>query len=141
VARQATGSNAQYPGSHLSISLSKRARANSVLTLTFGGRNALFTTGASITYSLAAFVQARADLPRCPASYGEELNNYANLGGRSIIRIATNLNEGTQGRFRFKVKYRSGRVRRIVVCAYSRLITDDAAYAQLRRTLRPARRR
>src|SRR4051812_16407287 len=126
----------QYPASKLSISISKAARASSVVNVTFTGTNALFTEGAPITYSLAAFVQSRSALPSCPASYDEEFNNYVNLGGRSIIMIATNLNEGVQGPFRYKVKYRSGPTRRIVVCAYSRLITDDAAYAQLRKTLR-----
>jgi hypothetical protein len=130
----------QYPDSHVSISMSRSARASSVVTVTFSGTNAVFTQGAPITYALDAFVQARSALPSCPASYGEELNNYANLGGRSIIKIATNLNEGVSGPFRFNVKYRSGPTRRIVVCAYSRLITDDAAHAQLRKTLRPPRR-
>src|SRR4051812_30621982 len=105
----------QYPGSKLSISISKRARANSVVTVTFRGTNALFTEGAPITYTLTAFVQARSALPTCPASYSEELNNYANLAGRSIIQIATNLNEGTQGPFKYNVKYRSGPTRKIVV--------------------------
>ena len=126
----------QYPGSHVSISISRTARANSIVTVTFRGTNAVFTQGAPITYALDAFVQARSALPSCPASYGEELNNYANLGGRSIIKIATGLNEGVSGPFRIPVKYRSGPTRRIVVCAYSRLITDDAAHAQLRKTLR-----
>jgi hypothetical protein len=129
----------QYPASQLSVSVSRNARANSVVTVTFSGTNAVFTQGAPVTYTLDAFVQARSALPSCPASYGEELNNYANLAGRSIIRIATNLNEGVSGPFRFNVKYRSGTTRRIVICAYSRLITDDAAHAQLRKTLRPAR--
>ena len=126
----------QYPASHLKISVSPRARANSIVTVTFSGTNAVFTQGAPITYQLDAFVQARSALPTCPASYDAEFNNYANLAGRSIVKIATNLNEGVSGPFRFSVKYRSGTTRRIVICAYSRLITDDAAHAQLRRTLR-----
>src|SRR3954454_4486071 len=135
-AATAATSAPQYPGSKLSISVPRTARASSIVTVTFTGTNALFTEGAPITYSLTAFVQSRSALPTCPASYSEELNNFANLGGRSIIMIATNLNEGTQGPFSYMVKYRSGPTRRIVVCAYSRLITDDAAHAQLRRTLR-----
>src|SRR3954452_21665936 len=133
IAAESTGGpSPQYPGSRLSISISKAARASSVVTVTFKGTNAQFTEGAPISYALTAFVQARSALPKCPASYDEELNNFANLGGRSIIRIATNLNEGVQGPFSYKAKSRAGPARRIVVCAYSRLITDDAAYAQLR---------
>ena len=126
----------QYPASQLKISVSPKARANSIVTVVFSGTNAVFTQGAPITYQLDAFVQARSALPTCPASYNAEFNNFANLAGRSIIHIATGLNEGVSGPFRFSVKYRSGTTRRIVICAYSRLITDDAAHAQLRRTLR-----
>src|SRR5690348_14798134 len=81
----------QYPASQLKISMSRSARANSIVTVTFSGTNAVFTQGAPITYALDAFVQARSALPACPASYNAELNNYANLAGRSIIKIATNL--------------------------------------------------
>ena len=140
-ASAAAASSPQYPGSKLSISVPRTARASSVVTVTFSGTNAQFTEGAPITYGLTAFVQARSALPSCPASYNEELNNFANLGGRSIIQIAINLNEGVQGPFSYKVKYRAGPVRKIVICAYSRLITDDAAYAQKRVTLRPPRKR
>src|SRR3954454_11076149 len=126
----------QYPGSKLSIAISRSARASSVVTVTFTGTNAQFTEGAPITSSLTAFVQSRSALPSCPASYDEEFNNFANLGGHSIIMIATNLNEGGQRPFRYRVKYGAGPARRIVVCAFSRVITDAAAYAQLRKTLR-----
>jgi len=135
------GPSPQYPESRLSISLPKKARAGSIVTVTFAGRNATFTEGAPITYQLEAFVQKRSVLPTCPASYDAEFNNYINLSGTAIARIAIGLNEGVSGPFHFKVKYRAGNVRRIVICAYSRLITDDAAYAQLRRTLRPRRHR
>lgn len=140
-AKSTGGPSAQYPQSRLSVSLPVTARAGSIVTVTFSGRNAAFTEGAPVTYTLEAFVQKRSVLPRCPASYSEELNNLINLGGSAIARFATNLNEGVSGPFRFRVKYRAGTIRRIVICAYSRLITDDAAYAQLRRTLRPRLRR
>src|SRR4051812_9163463 len=126
IAAESTGGPApQYPGPRLSISISKAARASSVVTVTFEGTNAQFTEGAPISYALTAFVQARSALPKCPASYDEELNNFANLGGRSIIRIATNLNEGVQGPFSYKVKYPPGPAPRLVVCAYSRRSTHE----------------
>jgi hypothetical protein len=134
------GPSAQYPQSRLSISMPTRARAGSIVTVTMSGTNAPFTEGAPIAYSLDVFVQKQSVLPSCPASYSEELNNLANLAGIAIVRIAINLNEGVSGPFRIPVKYQTGTIRRIVICAYSRLITDDAAYAQLRHTLLPRRR-
>src|SRR3954466_5774172 len=139
-AQSTGGPSAQYPQSRLSISLPATARAGSIVTVTLAGTNAAFTEGAPITYSLEVFVQKRSVFPSCPASYGEEVNNLANLNGTAVVRIANGLNEGVSGPFRIPLKYRTGSIRRIVICAYSRLITDDAAYAELRRTLRPQRR-
>src|SRR4051794_18913390 len=113
------GSSSLYPGSKLAISLSKNARTNHAVTVTFSGTNVQFTQGAPITYSLVAFVQSRSALPSCAPSYDEEFNTFSNLGASSIIMIATNLNEGLQGPFKFHVKYRTGAVRRFVVCAYT----------------------
>jgi hypothetical protein len=140
-ARSTGGPTAQYPDSRLAISMPATSRAGSLVTVTFAGRNAAFTQGADIDYQLEAFVQQRSVLPRCPLSYSEEFNNFLNVGGNAIGRIAIGLNEGPSGPFRFRVRYRSGPARRIVVCAYTRLITDDAAHAQLRHTMRPSRSR
>src|SRR3954468_12689817 len=139
-AQSTGGPTAQYPQSRLSISLPANARAGAIVAVTLSGTNEPFTEGAPVTYTLEVFVQKRSVFPSCPASYAEEINNLANLSGAAVVRIASNLNEGVSGPFRIPVKYRTGSIRSIVICAYSRLITDDAAHAELRRTLRPRRR-
>src|SRR5689334_3759749 len=76
-ARPATSTGRSAPGyrhSKLKITLPRTARAGSILTVTFSGSNRRFTQGAPITYSLAAFVQKRSTLPKCPRSYDEEFN-------------------------------------------------------------------
>src|SRR5690349_4471312 len=76
-----------YPNSRLSISVPAKARAGSIVTVTFSGTNAAFTEGAPITYALEAFVQQRSVLPRCPRAFSDEFNNYIDLGGTTIGRI------------------------------------------------------
>lgn len=144
-AAASTGASApDYPGSKLAISVSKTQRAGSLVSVTLSGTNALFDPSrpdTSTPYTVNVFVQTRAVLASCPRSYEDQLNNVINLGSRNVYEIGNGYNLGRSGAFRFKVKYRSGAARRVVYCAYTRLITDDAAYAQLRQTLAKPRSR
>lgn len=119
--------------------VAKSQRASSIATVSVSGSNAPFDS--PLGYSVDVFVQLRSDLPTCPRAFGDELNNVINLGSSSIQQIARSYDVGEQGLFRFRFTHRAGSSRRVVYCAYTRLITDDAAYAQLRHTSAKPRQR
>jgi hypothetical protein len=92
-------------------------------------------SGDYLAYQLDAFAQNGRVLPTCPRSFSEALQNEVNLG---TSRIAQGLPEGYYGRFETPLAFRTSRkVRDIVVCAYSRMVDDDAAVSALRFKLRP----
>ena len=123
-----------YPNSSLAIKVAGTPRAGNVVRVVVSGSNAPFEagypgSGDNISYQLDAFAQNGKVLPNCPRSFAEELQNEINLG---IARIAQGLNEGYYGPFGIPIQFRtSTRVRNVVVCAYSRLIDDDAAVSAL----------
>ncbi len=131
-----------YPNSSLAIKLAGKPRAGRIVRVVVSGSNAPFEAGYPgsgdyISYQLDAFAQNGNVLPNCPRSFAEELQNEVNLG---IARIAQGLNEGYFGAFGIPIQFRtSPRIRNVVVCAYSRLIEDDAAVSALGLRLRPAR--
>jgi hypothetical protein len=128
-----------YPNSKLGIKLAGKPKAGKVIKLVITGSNAPFEIGGAgsgdyLAYQLDAFAQNAKVLPNCPRSFAEELQNEVNLG---ISRIAQGLSEGYFGGFRIPLHVQTSRsVRHITICAYSRLITDDAAVSALRFTLR-----
>lgn len=132
-----------YPDSSLAITVAGKPRPGGVVKIVVSGSNAPFEAGSpgsgdDIAYQLDAFAQNGNVLPACPRSFAEELQNEVNLG---IARIAQGLNEGFYGPFGIPVQFRSSsRVRNIVVCAYSRMIEDDAAVSALGIKLHRARR-
>jgi hypothetical protein len=123
-----------YPNSSLAIRVAGIPRAGRIVKVVVTGSNAPFEagypgSGDDISYQLDAFAQNGNVLPNCPRSFAEELQNEVNLG---IARIAQGLNEGFYGPFATPILFRTTtRVRNIVVCAYSRLIEDDAAVSAL----------
>jgi hypothetical protein len=123
-----------YPNSTLAIDFAGKPRAGKIVKVTVSGSNAPFEfgypgSGDYLSYQLDAFAQNGRVLPNCPRSFGEELQNEVNLG---IARIAQGLNEGFYGPFSIPLRFRTSRqVRNIVVCAYSRLVDDDAAVSAL----------
>lgn len=131
-----------YPNSTLAIRVVGMPRAGKIVKVVVSGSNAPFEagypgSGDDISYQLDAFAQNGKVLPNCPRSFAEELQNQVNLG---IARIAQGLNEGYYGAFGIPIQFRtSPRIRNVVVCAYSRLIEDDAAVSALGFTLRRAR--
>jgi hypothetical protein len=128
-----------YPKSTLAIKLAGKPRAGSVIKLVITGSNAPFEiggpgSGSYLSYQLDAFAQNAKVIRKCPRSFAAELQNQINLG---ITRIAYGLNEGFYGSFRIPIRVQTSRsVRHIVVCAYSRLVEDDAAVSALDFTLR-----
>jgi hypothetical protein len=128
-----------YPKSTLAIKLVGKPRAGSIIKLVITGSNAPFEIGGPgsgdyISYQLDAFAQNAKVVPKCPRSFSEEQQNEVNIG---ITRIAQGLNEGFYGRFRIPIRVQTSRsIRHIVICAYSRLIEDDAAVSALGFTLR-----
>ena len=133
-----------YPNSKLAIDVAGKPRAGRIATVVISGSNAPFElgypgSGDYLAYGLDAFAQNGNVLPNCPRTFTEELQNQANLG---ITRIAQGFNEGYYGSFSVPVHFQtSGRVRNIVICAYSRLAYDDAAVSALGFKLRRPRRR
>ena len=123
-----------YPHSTLAIDLAGKPRAGRVVRVVVSGSNAPFEigypgSGDYLSYQLDAFAQNGKVLRNCPRSYSEELQNEINLG---ISRIAIGLTEGYFGRFAIPLQFQSSRrVRNIVVCAYSRMVDDDAAVSAL----------
>jgi hypothetical protein len=123
-----------YPNSTLAINLAGKPRAGKIVKVVISGSNAPFEigypgSGSYLSYQLDTFAQNGKVLPNCPRSFGEELQNQINLG---ITRIAIGLNEGYYGPFSIPLRFvTSRRVRNIVVCAYSRLVDDDAAVSAL----------
>ncbi len=131
-----------YPNSSLEIKVAGKPRAGRIVKVVVSGSNAPFEagypgSGDSIAYQLDAFAQNGNVLPNCPRSFAEELQNEINLG---IARIAQGLNEGHFGAFGIPIQFRTApRIRNIVICAYSRLIDDDAAVSALGLRLRSGR--
>lgn len=123
-----------YPNSTLAIKLAGKPRAGNVIKLVITGSNAPFEIGGAgsgsyLSYQLDAFAQNAKVIPKCPRSFAAELQNEVNLG---ITRIAQGLNEGFYGPFRIPIRLRTSRsVRHIVICAYSRLVDDDAVVSAL----------
>jgi hypothetical protein len=131
-----------YPNSSLAIKVVGKPRAGKVVRVVVSGSNAPFEAGFPgsgdyIAYQLDAFAQNGKVLPNCPRTFAEELQNEINLG---IARIAQGLSEGYYGPFGTPIQFRTApRVRNVVVCAYSRLIDDDAAVSALGFKLRRGR--
>jgi hypothetical protein len=131
-----------FPNSTLAIKVVGKPQAGKIVRLQISGSNAPFEigypgSGEYLSYSLDAFAQNGKVLPECPRAFGEELQNQANLG---INRIAQGLNEGFYGSFNIPIRFQtSRRIRNIVVCAYSRLVTDDAVVSAIGFKLRPPR--
>jgi hypothetical protein len=123
-----------YPNSTLAIKVVGQPRAGGVVRIAVTGSNAPFEigypgSGDYLSYQLDAFAQNGNVLPTCPRSFTEELQNEINLG---ISRIAQGFNEGYYGPFGTPIQFRAGpRIRNVVVCAYSRMIEDDAAVSAL----------
>jgi len=123
-----------YPHSTLAINVAGKPKAGKIITLGISGSNAPFEIGGAgsgsfLAYQLDAFAQNGKIVPNCPRSFAEELQNEINLG---INRIAQGLSEGFFGPFSTTVRIRSSRsVRNVVICAYSRLVDDDAAVSAL----------
>jgi hypothetical protein len=124
-----------YPNSSLAIDLAGKPRAGKIVKVVVSGSNAPFVysgftgNGDYIDYQLDAFAQNGNVLPDCPRSFAEELQNEVNLG---VSRIAQGLNEGPYGPFGIPLRFRTSRgAPHIVVCAYSRMIDDDAAVSAL----------
>jgi len=124
-----------YPNSTLAIDLIGHPRAGKVVKVAVSGSNDPFEIGGAgsgdyLAYQLDAFAQNGKILPTCPRSFAEALQNQVNLG---ISRIAQGLPEGYYGPFRTPLNFQaSPKIRDIVVCAYSRMIDDDAAVSALR---------
>jgi hypothetical protein len=131
-----------YPNSKLAIDVAGKPRAGKVVKVVVSGSNAPFEigypgSGDYIAYQLDVFAQNGKVVPNCPRSFTEELQNSINLG---VSRIAQGFPEGYYGPFSTPIHFQtSSRIRKVVVCAYSRLIDDDAAVSALGFKLRPSR--
>jgi len=123
-----------YPNSSLAIKVVGKPRPGGIVRVVVSGSNAPFEigypgSGDYLAYQLDAFAQNGNVLATCPRSFTEELQNSINLG---VARIAQGFNEGYYGPFATPIQFQtSRRIRNVVVCAYSRMIEDDAAVSAL----------
>ena len=125
-----------YPNSSLAIKSVGKPRAGGIARVVVSGSNAPFADS-GIGYQLDAFAQDGKVLPQCPRSFAAELQNAINLG---VSYIAQGLPEGASGAFDHPLAFRTGpQIRKVVVCAYSRFIDDDAAVSALPFKLRAPR--
>jgi hypothetical protein len=131
-----------YPSSKLAIDVAGKPRAGRIVKVVVSGSNAPFEigfpgSGDYLAYQLDVFAQNGKVVPNCPRSFAEELQNEINLG---VARIGQGLPEGYYGSFSTPIRFQTSRqVRNVVVCAYSRLIDDDAAVSALGFKLRAER--
>jgi hypothetical protein len=125
-----------YPNSRLAIKVVGKPRAGGIARVVVSGSNAPFADS-GVGYQLDAFAQDGKVLPQCPRSFAAELQNSINLG---VSYIAQGLPEGASGPFDHPLAFRTGpQIRKVVVCAYSRFIDDDAAVSAIPFKLRPPR--
>lgn len=142
-ARSESRAAPSYPNTRLAIRVKGRPRAGSIATVVVSGSNERLEisegSGSFLSYHVDLFVQNPRVLRRCPVSYDAALDNVINLSDH-ISRIGRYMNAGEGGRFRIPVKYQTGDLRRVLFCAYTQVITDDAAVAALRHTFKAPRR-
>jgi hypothetical protein len=141
--RSTTVAAPAYPESRIAMAVKGTPRAGGIATLKVSGSNASRDDGDGLAfdYTLDVFVHDRSVSGTCPRSFREARNRIANLPEK-VDHIGIDLNAGSSGPFEQTIQYRTERFRRIMFCAYTTYVTDDAAMGALKHDLaRPRRRR
>ncbi len=126
----ADGTAPGYPASVLHVSIPGQKVEGKVVTIVATGTNQMTSLGTPIDYGLYLFLVDPTRLPGpCATSESTELNNVANNPGAARQLNYQQYNEGEDGPFTIKVPFTPEGTGRLLVCAYSEYVTDDAAWA------------
>jgi hypothetical protein len=110
--------------------------AGQVLTIVASGSNAPF--GTPIDYGLRLFAIDHAQLPiPCAQSFRMEETIWEDNPQAGALLTFENLNEGLSGPFDISLPITLGGPGDLLICAYTVLVTDDAAWASDELTIAP----
>jgi hypothetical protein len=133
---RADGTDPAYPGSVLHVTTAGPQVAGQVLTIVASGGNAPF--GTPIDYGLRLFAIDHAQLPiPCAQSFSLEETIWENNPQAGALLTFENLNEGLSGPFDISLPITLGGPGDLLICAYTVLVTDDAAWASDELTIAP----
>lgn len=131
-----------YPQSTLAMSVSGNPRARSIATLRVSGSNASRDDGDGLAfdYTLDVYVMDRSVFRSCARSQREANNRQANLPGK-VEHIGLGLGVPASGPFSETIRFQTESFRKLLFCAYTTYVVDDAAMGQLKHDLLKAKRR
>jgi hypothetical protein len=133
VAALADGSDPAYPGSVLHVAVKGPRVAHRTLTIVATGHNAPDSLDVHVSYGLdVILVDPNRLHGPCRQSYQAELTDIINNPGDGLLLTYASLNEGVSGSFRIPLRFTPRGHGPMLVCAYSKYITDDAAHASTR---------
>jgi len=131
---RAEGTDPAYPGSVLHVTTTGPRVANKVLTIVATGTNAPF--GTPIDYGLRVLLIDPTLLPGpCKQSFNAEETDWENNPQDGRLLTFADLNEGLSGPFTITLPITPGGPGRLLICAYTVLVTDDAAWASTEVTI------
>jgi hypothetical protein len=137
---RADGTDPAYPGSVVHVSVSGPLQAGKVLTITAAGTNAADNQlGVPISYGLELIVVDPEILKGpCEVSEEKEISDITDVPNSGQLLNFSDLNEGPSGAFKITQPYEPGGFGPLLVCAYSKFVTDDAAYGSTEVRIAPA---
>lgn len=143
VPAHADGTDPDYPGSTLHVSVTGTLQADHAINIVATGGNVAQTAlgGPALDFGLDLFAIDPAILPGpCDQSENSELTAVINVPNGGRLLTYENLNEGSAGPFDITTPFEPGGSGTLQVCAYSVYVTDDAAWAQTDVKISPAER-
>jgi hypothetical protein len=131
-----------YPESRLAMSVVGNPRAGGIARLRVSGTNASRDDGDGLAfdYTVDVYVLDRSIYRSCAPSLREANNRQANLPGK-VEHIGLGLNAPSSGAFSHTITYRTERFRRLLFCAYTTYVVDDAAVGSLKHDLLKKKKR
>jgi hypothetical protein len=124
----ADGTDPAYPGSTLHVTTTGPLVAHQPLTIVATGTNAPFDT--PIDYGLRLFAIDHKLLPiPCAQGFSMEETIWEDNPQAGRLLTFANLNEGLSGPFTISLPITLAGGGDLLICAYSVLVTDDAAWA------------
>jgi hypothetical protein len=131
----ADGTDPDYPGSLLHVTTTGSDVAGKLLTIVATGTNAPSAV-VPIDYGLRLFAINHKLLPE-PCSQSFETEETISSDNPQASRLLTfeDLNEGLSGPFTISLPITPGAAGDLLICAYSVLVTDDAAWASTEVTI------
>jgi hypothetical protein len=134
------GTDPAYPGSVVHVAVSGPLQAGKALTITATGTNAADNQlGAPISYGLELIVvDPEIVKGPCEVSEEKEISDITDVPNGGQLLNFSDLNEGPSGSFKINQPYEPGGFGPLLVCAYSRFVTDDAAYGSTEVHIAPA---